>query len=222
MAVSCFFSEDWCALADHTESCRCWWSHNTETRIQSPMIWLSVSLNFHNNSRIPAPGTGHLCPGILWEKKEKNKGRYGCDIYLKPSACWWIKWKSFQNNMEGKTPGNRHATSPLNFIPIREFELLPKSFVGKGNAGYRWPAVHHVLERKLIPAEKFFPQSQSITACNKKGEISIYSDVRFDWVLFGESVISLPKPSISALEVRVHFMITFISFFVLSFFEHVQ
>ena len=61
-------------------------------------------------------------------------------------------------------------------------------------------AVHHVRERQLIPEATFLPQSQSITACNKKGKMSSYSDVHFDGVLYEESVIFLPKPSISSLE----------------------
>ena len=129
-----------------------------------------------------------------------------------PPLSFWTVW--FRHYQSPCDLSFKFYCNPGTWIVTRELRGKRKCWVLVG--------VHHVLERKLIPAEKFFPQSQSITACNKKGEISIYSDVRFDWVLYGESVISLPKPSISALELRVHFMITFISFFVLSFFEHVQ
>lgn len=146
MAESCFLSKDWCALTDHAKSCRCWWSHNTETRTRVQQRKWETSALGQNNSWIPAPGTGRLCPGILRKKnnKQKNEGLYGCDIYLKPSACWWnenhsrITWKK---KTWTHVPGNRHATSPLNFIPIRAFELLPESFMGKENGGYWWLSI---------------------------------------------------------------------------------
>lgn len=215
MAESCFLSKDWCALTDHAKSCRCWWSHNTETRTRVQQRKWETSALGQNNSWIPAPGTGRLCPGILRKKnnKQKNEGLYGCDIYLKPSACWWnenhsrITWKDTCARESRCDLSFKFYSNPGIWIVTRELH---------GKRKWRLlVAVHHVLERQLIPEAKFLLQSQSITACNKKGKMSSYSDVHFDWVLYEESVIFLPKPSISSLEFMwVHFMhlITFISF----------
>ena len=212
MAESCFLSKDWCALTDYAKSCRCWWSHNyTETRTHvQKRKWRRL------HSRKTTPGSQHqglvVCVLVYCEKKnnkQKNKGLYGCDIYLKPSACWWNENHSRITSKE-KDPDTCARESPCDLSFQFYFNpgiwLVTRELHGKR----KWRllvAVHHVPERQLIPEATLLPQSQSITACNKKGKVSSYSDVHFDWVLYEESVIFLPKPSIPSLEfIWVHFV----------------
>lgn len=115
----------------------------------------------------------------------------------KPSACWWNEIHSrITRKDKHQDTCSRQSTRDLSF----QFYFNPGIWIitRKLHGKWKWRllvAVHHVLERQLIPEATFLPQSQSITAGNKKGKMSSYSDVHFHWVLHEESVIFLPKPS---------------------------